>query len=136
MKEKTTMTITPSLTLTKALQAHMDANGIQHEGGYFLVHWSEGGYPGVPYKQGYSNGIAPVHQWHVVQEDDALYICHKMASKPSYSVVSDAIPASEGFDGVLKAFDPKAKPCWKRGKKKFVPAGDGTNALRAFTPGR
>ena len=128
--------ITPIETLTQALQAHMDANGIRHEGGYVLVHWSEGGYPGVPYKQGFSNGIAPVWQWHVVQEGDALYICHKMASKASYKVVSDAIPASEGFEGVLKAFDPKAKPCWKRGKKMFVPAGDGTNALRSFTHGR
>jgi hypothetical protein len=128
--------IAPIHTLTQALQAHLDANGIQHEGGYTLVHWSEGGYQGVPYKQGHSNGVTPAHQWHVVQEGDTLYICHKRANKPSYSVVSDAIPAPEGFEGILKAFDPKSKPCWKRGKKMFVPAGDGTNALRSFTPGR
>lgn len=128
--------ITPSLTLTQALQAHMDTNGIQHEGGYVLVHWSEGGYPGVPYKQGFSNGVEPTPNWHVVQEGDALYICHKKPSKASYKVVSDPIQASEGLEGILKAFDPKSKPCWKRGKKMFVPAGDGTNALRAFTPGR
>lgn len=114
----------------------MDAVGIQHEGGYTLVHWSEGGYPGVPYKQGYSNGVTPVHQWHVVQEGDALYICHKKPLKASYKVVSDAIPASEGLEGVFNAFDPKSKPCWKRGKKMFVPAGDGTANLRSFTPGR